>query len=95
MKKFLKFLVLFLAVIILCLFSITIVTLIKKYNNKEFKIIEGLKISPVLADHYKVLSFEIDNRKLYLNLEDQRTNILLIKIYDINNGNEIGEITLN
>jgi len=95
MKKFLKFLVLFLAIIIFCLFSITIVTLIKKYNNKEFKIIERLNISPVLADHFKVLSFEIENKKLFLNLEDQRTNILLIKIYDISNGNEIGEIILN
>ncbi len=45
MNKYLKFIVSFLAVLILILFSITIVVIIKKYNQVEDKHIENLEIT--------------------------------------------------
>ena len=44
MNKYLKFIVSFLAVLILILFSITIIVIIKKYNQVEDKYIENIEI---------------------------------------------------
>jgi len=83
-----------LAVLILILFSITIVSIIHKYKNSDHKIIEKIQINPVLSKDYSILSFEINKEKLYLNVESKSNKSKLIKIYNLNNGNELGEIII-
>ena len=51
MNKYLKFIVSFLAVLILILFSITIIVIIKKYNHVEDKYIENTEIFPKLNEN--------------------------------------------
>ena len=95
MTKYLKFTVVFLAVVILILFSITIVSIIHKYNNRDYKIVEKIKINPNLNKDYSVLSFEINGERLYLNVENIKKKSKLIKIYNLRNGTEIGEIIIS
>tara|TARA_B100000029_G_C17592050_1_gene962857 strand:+ start:3187 stop:3477 length:291 start_codon:yes stop_codon:yes gene_type:complete len=94
MNKYLKFTVIFLAVLILILFSITIVSIIHKYNDRDHKIVEKIKINPELNNDFLILSFQIHRKKLYLNLESKSSKSKLIKIYSLNNGTELGEIIL-
>ena len=58
MNKYLKFTVIFLAVLILILFSVTVFVIIKKYNQVEDKYIENLEIFPKLTIIQFVHSFE-------------------------------------
>ena len=57
MNKYLKFIVSFLAVLILTLFSITIIVIIKKYNQVEDKYIENIEIFPKLNENQYVTIF--------------------------------------
>ena len=66
MNKYLKFIVSFLAVLILILFSITIIVIIKKYSHVEDKYIENTEIFPKLNENESVQSFNINGNKLYL-----------------------------
>ena len=66
MNKYLKFIVSFLAVLILILFSITIIVIIKKYSHVEDKYIENIEIFPKLNQNQTVQSFNINGNKLYL-----------------------------
>ena len=50
MNKYLKYIVIFLAVLILILFSVTVFVIIKKHNQVEDKYIENLEIFPKLTD---------------------------------------------
>ena len=63
MNKYLKFIVSFLAVLILILFSITIIVIIKKYNKVEDKYIENYEIFPKLTENQFVQSFNINDNK--------------------------------
>ena len=71
------------------------VSIIHKYNNRDHKIVEKVKINPDLNKDYSILSFEIKGERLYLNVENKNKKSKLIKIYNIRNGNEIGEIIIS
>ena len=94
MNKFLKFLVFFLAVLILILFSVTVFVIIKKYNQVEDKYIENLEIFPKLTINQFVQSFEIDDNKLYLYVKNKSNNKTSIIIYNLKNSKKIGDITI-
>ena len=85
MNKYLKFIVIFLAVLILILFSITIVVIIKKYNQVEDKYIENLEIFPKLSNDQLVQSFNINDNKLYLYVKNKSNNKSSIIIYNLKN----------
>jgi uncharacterized protein YpmB len=94
MNKYLKFIVIFLAVLILILFSVTVFVIIKKYNQVEDKYIENLEIFPKLTINQFVQSFEIDDNKLYLYVKNKSNNKTSIIIYNLKNSKKIGDITI-
>ena len=92
MNKYLKFIVSFLAVLILILFSITIVVIIKKYSQVEDKFIENLEISPKLNSNQTLQSFNINDNKLYLHVKNKTNNKTSIIIYNLKSSKKIGTI---
>tara|TARA_B100001564_G_scaffold39220_1_gene28324 strand:- start:467 stop:760 length:294 start_codon:yes stop_codon:yes gene_type:complete len=94
MNKYLKFIVSFLAVLILILFSITIVVIIKKYNQVEDKYIENFEIFPKLTQNQSVQSFSINNNKLYLYVKNKSNNKTSIIIYNLKSSKKVGSIII-
>ena len=92
MNKYLKFTVIFLAVLILILFSITVFVIIKKYNQVEDKYIENLKILPRLSDNQLLQTFDVDDNRLYLYVKNKSNNKSSIIIYNLKNSKKIGNI---
>jgi len=94
MNKYLKFIVIFLAVLILILFSVTVFVIIKKYNQVEDKYIENLEIFPKLDVNQYVHSFDVDDNKLYLYVKNKSNNKTSIIIYNLKNSKEIRNIII-
>ena len=94
MNKYLKFIVIFLAVLIIILFSLTIVVIIKKYNQVEDKHIENLEISLNLSNDQLVQSFNINDNKLYLYVKNKSSSKSSIIIYDLKIRKKIGSIII-
>ena len=94
MNKYLKFIVSFLAVLILILFSITIIVIIKKYNQVEDKYIENIEIFPKLNENESVQSFNINGNKLYLYVKNKSNNKTSIIIYILRNYKKVGSIII-
>ena len=94
MNKYLKYIVIFFAVLILILFSVTVFVIIKKYNQVEDKYIENLEIFPKLTDNQLVHSFDVDDNKLYLYVKNISNNKTSIIIYNLKNSKEIGNIII-
>ena len=94
MNKYLKFIVSFLAVLILILFSITIIVIIKKYSHVEDKYIENIEIFPKLSENESVQSFNINGNKLYLYVKNKSNNKTSIIIYNLRNSKKVGSIII-
>ncbi len=94
MNKYLKFIVSFLAVLILILFSITIIVIIKKYSHVEDKYIENTEIFPKLNENESVQSFNINGNKLYLYVKNKSNNKTYIIIYNLKNSKKVGSIII-
>ena len=94
MNKYLKFIVSFLAVLILILFSITIIVIIKKYSHVEDKYIENIEIFPKLNENQTVQSFNINGNKLYLYVKNKSNNKTSIIIYNLRNSKKVGSIII-
>ena len=94
MNKYLKFIVSFLAVLILILFSITIIVIIKKYSHVEDKYIENIEIFPKLNENESVQSFNINGNKLYLYVKNKSNNKTSIIIYNLSNSKKVGSIII-
>ena len=94
MNKYLKFIVSFLAVLILILFSITIFVIIKKYSHVEDKYIENIEIFPKLNENETVQSFNINGNKLYLHVKNKSNNKTSIIIYNLKNSKKVGSIII-
>ena len=94
MNKYLKFIVSFLAVLILILFSITIIVIIKKYSHVEDKYIENIEIFPKLNENESVQSFNINGNKLYLYVKNKSNNKTFIIIYNLKNSKKVGSIII-
>ena len=94
MNKYLKFIVSFLAVLILILFSITIIVIIKKYSHVEDKYIENIEIFPKLNENETVQSFNINGNKLYLYVKNKSNNKTSIIIYNLRNSKKVGSIII-
>ena len=71
MVKNLKNLVIFLGIIVLILFSITIASLIYKFKNRDFKNIENLELIPKLKSALILKSFVIKTNLIYLNIKEK------------------------
>lgn len=94
MVKNLKNLVIFLGIIVLLLFSITIASLIYKFKNRDFKNIENLELIPKLNQYTILNSFEIKSNLIYLNIKGKNGQ-QLIKIYNLDNGKQVGTIIVS
>ena len=94
MNKYLKFIVILLAVLILILFSITIIVIIKKYNQVEDKYIENFEIFPKLTKNQDVQSFNINGNKLYLYVKNKSNNKTSIIIYNLKSSKKVGSIII-
>ena len=94
MNKYLKFIVSFLAVLILILFSITIFVIIKKYSHVEDKYIENIEIFPKLNENQTLQSFNINGNKLYLYVKNKSNNKTSIIIYNLKNSKKVVKIII-
>ena len=95
MVQNLKNIVIFLGVIILLLFSITIVALIYKFKNNDLKNVENLELTPTLNISNTANSFEISGKKLYVGIFTEDDNTKIIKVFDLNTGNQIRKIIVS
>jgi len=94
MVQNLKKIVILLGIIILLLFSVTIVALIYKFKNNDIKIVENLKLNPILKDTSLANSFEISGQKLYVGIFTE-DNEKVIKVFDLKTGLQISKIILS
>ena len=94
MIKNLKNLVIFLGIIVLLLFSITIVSLIYKLKNRDIKSIENLELIPKLNPNSIVNSLEVRDNLLYLVVKKENGE-QLVMIYNLKNGIQVGTINIS
>ena len=94
MIKNLKNLVIFLGIIVLLLFSITIVSLIYKLKNRDIKSIENLELIPKLNPNSTVNSLEVRDNLLYLVVKEENGE-QLVKIYNLKDGIQVGTINIS
>ena len=94
MIKNLKNLVIFLGIIVLLLFSITIVSLIYKLKNRDIKSIENLELIPKLNPKSTVNSLEVRDNLLYLVVKEENGK-QLVKIYNLKDGIQVGTINIS
>ena len=94
MIKNLKNLVIFLGIIVLLLFSITIVSLIYKLKNRDIKSIENLELIPKLNPASTVNSLEVRDNLLYLIVKEENGE-QLVKIYNLKDGIQVGTINIS
>ena len=94
MIKNLKNLVIFLGIIVLLLFSITIVSLIYKLKNRDIKSIENLELIPKLNRTSTVNSLEVRDNLLYLVVKEKNGE-QLVKIYSLKDGILVGTINIS
>ena len=94
MIKNLKNLVIFLGIIVLLLFSITIVSLIYKFKNRDVKNIENLHLIPKLNSNVVINTFEIKGNQLFLMIQEIDGKHSL-RIYNLKDGLRVGTIYLS
>lgn len=94
MIKNLKSLVISLGIIVLLLFSITIVSLIYKLKNRDIKSIENLELIPKLNSNSIVNSLEVRDNLLYLVVKEENGE-QLVKIYNLKDGIQVGTINIS
>lgn len=94
MVQNLKKIVISLGIVILLLFSVTIVALIYKFKNNDIKIVENLELSPILSNVDSANSFEISGKKLYVGIFTEN-NTKVIKVFDLKTGLQISKIIVS
>ena len=94
MKKFLKFIVIFLGILILCLLTIVTLTIFYKYKNDDNKIMNNIKLAPKIDPSFSIRDFHINKNEVHLYLENNSNNSHFIRIYDRKDGKLISEITV-
>ena len=94
MVQNLKKIVISLGIVILLLFSVTIVTLIYKFKNNDIKIVENLELSPILSNEDSANTFEISGKKLYVGIFTEN-NTKVIKVFDLKTGLQISKIIVS
>ena len=94
MVQNLKKIVISLGIVILLLFSVTIVALIYKFKNNDIKIVENLELTPILGNEGSANSFEISGQKLYVGIFTEN-NTKVIKVFDLKTGLQISKIIVS
>tara|TARA_B100000035_G_scaffold299063_1_gene293413 strand:- start:1353 stop:1646 length:294 start_codon:yes stop_codon:yes gene_type:complete len=94
MVQNLKKIVISLGIVILLLFSVTIVALIYKFKNNDIKIVDNLELSPILSNEDSANSFEISGKKLYVGIFTEN-NTKVIKVFDLKTGLQISKIIVS
>ena len=94
MKRFLKFIVIFLGVLIIILLTFTILTIFNKYKNQDVRISESLKLSPLMEKDFEVKSFQINKNQIHLHIENKFDNSQFIRSYDSKTGKLSNEIII-
>ena len=94
MKKFLKFIVIFLGILIILLFSVTILAILNKYKIEENKNLETLNLEPKIEEFYSIKNISIADEHLNLQLENKNNNVQILRVYNIKDGQLLKEIIL-
>ena len=81
--------------LIIILFSITIFTIINKYKNNDYNVQHTLKLIPQVEKKYKILSFQVEKKILYILMLNPLTEEFKVNSYNLENGILIKEIYLN
>jgi len=95
MNKTLKFIVVSLGILIIILLIFTIFALTSKYKKSDHVDYQNLILKPLVTENYQIVSFQINNKELYLNIKDLNTNISEIRVYNLKTGQQISTIKLN
>ena len=94
MKKFLKFTVIFLGILIVTLFCITIFTIYNKYNNYDLKNFNSLKLEPQIEEFLTIKDFQIQKNLIHFRLENNDDNSQFIRTYNLRDGKLSTEIKI-
>ena len=94
MNKYLKILVISLAILVFIFFTLTILAIVYKYKKNDYKNVENLEIIPTLGSHHVINSFEIIGKKLYLQVFNNKKKYNYIIVYNLDTAKKIGEIFL-
>ena len=94
MKKFLKYIVIFLGILILCLLTIVTLTIFYKYKNDDNKIMNNIKLAPKIDPSFSIRDFHINKNEVHLYLENKSNNSQFLRVYDRKDGKLISEITV-
>ena len=94
MRKFLKFTVIFLGILIVTLFCITIFTIYNKYNNYDLKNFNSLKLEPQIEEFLTIKDFQIQKNLIHFRLENKDDNSQLIRTYNLRDGKLSTEIKI-
>ena len=92
MNKYLKILVISLAILVFIFFTLTILAIVYKYKKNDYKNVENLEIIPTLGSHHVINSFEIIGKKLYLQVFNNKKKYNYIIVYNLDTAKKIGEI---
>ena len=95
MNKTLKFIVVSLGILIIILLIFTIFALISKYKKSDNLDYQNLILTPLVTENYQIVSFQVNNKELYLNIKDLNTNINELRVYNLKTGQQISTIKLN
>ena len=79
MRKFLKFTVIFLGILIVTLFCITIFAIYNKYNNYDLKNFNSLKLEPQIEEFLTIKDFQIQKNLIHFRLENNDDNSQFIR----------------
>ena len=94
MRKFLKFTVIFLGILIVTLFCITIFAIYNKYNNYDLKNFNSLKLEPQIEEFLTIKDFQIQKNLIHFRLENNDDNSQLLRTYNLRDGKLSTEIKI-
>ena len=94
MRKFLKFTVIFLGILIVTLFCFTIFAIYNKYNNYDLKNFNSLKLEPQIEEFLTIKDFQIQKNLIHFRLENNDDNSQFIRSYNLRDGKLSTEIKI-
>jgi uncharacterized protein YpmB len=93
MKKFLKYTVIILGLLIVILFTIMVIAIFNKYNKNSVPN-QNIDLNPKINFEENIKDYYIDDSKLYILVEIDKENTQLLHVYDLNTGIILNRIRL-
>lgn len=84
----------FLGILIVTLFGITIFAIYNKYNNYDLKNFNSLKLEPQIEEFLTIKDFQIQKNLIHFRLENNDDNSQFIRTYNLRDGKLSTEIKI-